>query len=69
MRVVAESQPVLKPGYVHLAYVSAENTATLLLSAGIVLGIIILLRAALSAWHTRARKKDDGKSASPRDVR
>ena len=56
MRIVAESQPVLKSSYVHLAYVSAEPAATFLLSVGILLGITILIKAALSTWRSRSER-------------
>lgn len=65
MRIVTESQPVAKPNYVHLAYISAEAPAKFLLSAGIILGIVILIRGALSAWRRRPTKKGESKPAVP----
>ncbi len=60
MRIVAESQAVGRPSYVHLAYVSAETAVTFFLGAaiilGLVLGLVILVRGAFSAWQNRKAK-------------
>jgi hypothetical protein len=65
MKVVTASQPVSKPSYIHLAYVSAETAATFLLSAGVVLGLVILFKGAVSVWRNRTTKKRNLKTSIP----
>ncbi len=57
MEILTESQPVAHPNYVHLAYTSAEMPATVLLSVGVLLGFVILLKAAWTAFKQRLKKR------------
>jgi hypothetical protein len=63
MRILIESQPVSKPTYVHLAYVSTETTAPFLLGAAIILGIVILVQGAYSVWQNWKAKPSKSKTA------
>jgi uncharacterized membrane protein YebE (DUF533 family) len=67
MTIVTESQPVAKPTYIHLAYLSSgggpsEGGA---LGIGILLGLILLAYAVLSAWHNGKAKQDQPNPPAP----
>ena len=65
MSIVSESQAAASPSYIHLAYVSAETAATCLLSAGIILGLVILARTALETCRSRAARRRASEASRP----
>jgi hypothetical protein len=68
MKIIAQSQVVPKPIYVHLAYVSAENAVIGLLGLAMLLAAVIGLFGIMKA--VRGRKKpptDENDRPAPKD--